>query len=499
MATGAGRAKRLTDGDPKQDALSRPIADALRSAIAASGLSIYAVAREAGIYSETVTGFFDRGGDLYLTTADKLFGVLGLKMARKSKVALNDPPGLPSDALRSAIAESGLGVRALAKEVGVQGRTIARFLDDDKGGLRLKTADKLFVVLGLKATRESRARRVAPKPTTADLSRPIADALRSAIVASGLSIQTLARQAGVNHMAIRRLVDRSGDMRLALAERIFGVLPLRVARKAEARSEESSSPTGQESRSIADALRSEIAERGLGVYVLARKIGLTAETTRRIMRLRRGVMLSSAETIFGFLGLVVISEPWARRPEPKPLADDPSQPLKDGVRAALVASGLSLYELDKRSGISSATICQFLNGKRNVNYLTLTKLANGVGLNLEPARLQVQPAGTTAAEPAEEGPTPWPTGNCPVSWAPDGSPVAGGHRKRVTTAQLRVIRALHDAGPRGLSGAELRVNSGRGGYRLILKTLAKDEHWASIIREAGGPRGRYRLAMPGFH
>ena len=183
----------------------------------------------------------------------------------------------------------------------------------------------------------------------------------------------------------------------------------------------------------------------------------------------------------------------ARRPEPRPPAANPLRPYLDRLKSAIADTGLSDYAVARRSGISRATITRFMYGDHNLNFMTAMELAECLMLDLGPAESQATPSDTTT--PDEVTP-PWPSGTCPIAWGADGSPIIRGNSKRATTAQLRVIRALYDAGPRGLSGDELKVHSGRGGYRLILKTLAKDEDWAAVIREAGGPRGRYRLAKP---
>lgn len=91
----------------------------------------------------------------------------------------------------------------------------------------------------------------------------------------------------------------------------------------------------------------------------------------------------------------------------------------------------------------------------------------------------------------------WPPGRCPVTIMPNGIVMISGKLKNTTNPQFRVIKALVDAGPSGLSGDELISSSGRQGFRNILKTLATDEDWSLRIRLAGLPHRRYRLAMPG--
>jgi len=420
---------------------------------------------------------------MHLASVDKLFAFLGLGVVRG-----DDPPQSPSDALRSAIDESGLGVQALAKAAGLDHSSIRGFVSR-RGDLQIASVDKLFAFLGLGVVR-GKTRRPEPKALSNDARSPIADALRSAIADRGPGVYKLARPSGIHDQTIGQFMHGRRDMMLASVDKLFAFLGLGVVRGDDP------------PQSPSDALRSAIAESGLNAPALAKACGLDHQAIRRFVSRRGDMYLSSVDKILGFLGVKVVRESKVRQPELKHLVNDPLRPLSGDLRSAIAKSGVGLYELFKRSGVSIPTIHRLIEG-RNISAITSSKLANALGLGMEPARLHDRMAEVaTSAEVSavgkiDEGPSPWPHGTCPISWAADGCPVVNGHRKKIRTTQLRVIRALFEAGPKGLSGEELETESGRGGYRNILDTLAKDEDWAAIIRKAGGPRGRYRLAIPG--
>lgn len=60
-----------------------PLSDYLRAAVAASGLSAYAVAQAAGVSTQVVSRWLKRDRDLTLATADKIAAGLGLSPAGK--------------------------------------------------------------------------------------------------------------------------------------------------------------------------------------------------------------------------------------------------------------------------------------------------------------------------------------------------------------------------------------------------------------------------------
>jgi hypothetical protein len=75
------------------------------------------------------------------------------------------------------------------------------------------------------------------------------------------------------------------------------------------------------------------------------------------------------------------------------------------------------------------------------------------------------------------------------------APLVLGKEKRILTApQYDVVKALLDAGDRGLTKDELENKSGHGDARKILKRLAnKDSDWGKVIQFARITGGGYRI------
>jgi hypothetical protein len=72
--------------------------------------------------------------------------------------------------------------------------------------------------------------------------------------------------------------------------------------------------------------------------------------------------------------------------------------------------------------------------------------------------------------------------------------VCGAEQDRLTAPQYDVVKALIEAGERGLSKDELDRNSKHGDARNILKRLAKSNSiWKDVIHFAGKTGGRYRI------
>jgi hypothetical protein len=78
---------------------------------------------------------------------------------------------------------------------------------------------------------------------------------------------------------------------------------------------------------------------------------------------------------------------------------------------------------------------------------------------------------------------------------PGDCPIVGGVQKRpLTLPQYEVVKAVLQAGERGLSKDELNRNSKHEDARKILKRLAdSDADWEAIIHFAGRAGGRYRI------
>jgi plasmid maintenance system antidote protein VapI len=510
MATASDHRPGPSPGsEPRDEPPTRPITDALLSAIADDDRSIYALGGESGVHHQRIRQFVNHKVDLTLATADKLFNVLALKVVREPKAILDVDPVRPiAEVFRAAIANYDQSIRALDRATGVDHQTIRQFVLCESDPY-LATADKLANVLALKVVREPKA------ILDVDPVRPITDALLSAIADDDRTIFALARTSGVHQTAIALFVRREADLFLATAEKLFNVLPLKVVRQLKA------SLDDHPVRPIADAIRAAIADDDRTIFALARTSGLFDQKIRMFVRSEADLKLATAEKLFNVLALKVVRQL-------KPPSIDFTQPSSDVLRSAIAGNDESIYALSRRSRVSSKTISRLLKG-RDLAYSTRIKLSYALGLELEPAKILARP---DAPPPSAAGPIPaprdsatiedksidraasisqveppngpkprptWPPGRCPVSFGADGSVIVAGQPKKVTIPQWKVIRALHDAGPAGLTGEELVEESGHTGYRHILDTLARDEDWRSRIRWAGDSHGRYRLAMPGYN
>lgn len=68
--------------------------------------------------------------------------------------------------------------------------------------------------------------------------------------------------------------------------------------------------------------------------------------------------------------------------------------LSDQLRQIIADSGLSRYEISKRSGVDEAALSRFANGKRGLTTETLDRLGPVLGLELSAGR----PAGVRQAK-----------------------------------------------------------------------------------------------------
>jgi hypothetical protein len=76
----------------------------------------------------------------------------------------------------------------------------------------------------------------------------------------------------------------------------------------------------------------------------------------------------------------------------------------------------------------------------------------------------------------------------------EGPVVLGKPKRKLTTAQYDVVKALLDAGETGLTKDKLVSNSRHEDARGVLKRLAKkDDDWQQVIDFAGETGGGYRL------
>lgn len=65
-----------------------------------------------------------------------------------------------------------------------------------------------------------------------------------------------------------------------------------------------------------------------------------------------------------------------------PRVNEPTVPLSDQLRAAVVASGRSRYSLSKETGIDQAVLSKFMAGKSGLSVASIDALAHALGLNL---------------------------------------------------------------------------------------------------------------------
>jgi hypothetical protein len=82
---------------------------------------------------------------------------------------------------------------------------------------------------------------------------------------------------------------------------------------------------------------------------------------------------------------------------------------------------------------------------------------------------------------------------------PGGQPVIDGESvETLTPIQYGVIKTLFDAGPKGLSLEQLQSKSKARRPELALLRIQKNSRWTKVVKMAGGPHKRYRLAPEVF-
>jgi DNA-binding phage protein/transcriptional regulator with XRE-family HTH domain len=279
-------------GDPETSDPTQTLSGGMRSALVADGRNFVAIARETGIHLSNIHRFA-HGGGLLLSTAEKLFVTLGLKLVRLDKTGGSEaevaaPPQPIADAIRTGIEVAGLSPGALARLTGVHDGTIRKFRLGGVG-LRLSAADKIAFEVGLKLVRPAEAEALQ----TCDPARPLSDRIRSAIEADDRGLNTIAREAGIHSEAIRKLIGEQGDVALSTAEKLFVTLGLKLVREPRVRPPKPKPPKAPppEKDPRLDELRAEIARRGITTYALARQSGVSHQT---IMNLNRGRNLRPA-------------------------------------------------------------------------------------------------------------------------------------------------------------------------------------------------------------
>jgi len=66
---------------------------------------------------------------------------------------------------------------------------------------------------------------------------------------------------------------------------------------------------------------------------------------------------------------------------PAALSDSLSEVLREAIRE----SGMTVYQIAKRAGISQIMVSRFISGERDIRLATADKLAQALGLKLVPA------------------------------------------------------------------------------------------------------------------
>jgi transcriptional regulator with XRE-family HTH domain len=185
-----------------------------------------------------------------------------------------------TEALLSAIAESGLSSHALGMASGVYPHSIREFRRG-VGGLSFASAVKLMGVFGIGLVPASNA-------TSDDPPRPIADVVRSAIEECGLNNWELARASGLDVSTISRFRqgERGSNSLLGTVDKLIGVVGLAVVREAKApwRVPKRPHPTLAPPLPFAVPLRSAIEESGHSNFELTKRSGLGNTTIRRFRR-----------------------------------------------------------------------------------------------------------------------------------------------------------------------------------------------------------------------
>ena len=143
--------------------------EVLRKAIAESGLSLYQIAKNTGVFSESLLRFRQGNQSLRLANADRLAACFGLGLATMPPSSLRKSALTLTDALRAAIEQSGITRYQIAKDTGLNQAVLCRFVHNEKS-LNLDSADKLAAYLGLRMTPDPEA--VPPTPTPENPARP---------------------------------------------------------------------------------------------------------------------------------------------------------------------------------------------------------------------------------------------------------------------------------------------------------------------------------------
>jgi ribosome-binding protein aMBF1 (putative translation factor) len=79
----------------------------------------------------------------------------------------------------------------------------------------------------------------------------------------------------------------------------------------------------------------------------------------------------------------------APKPTPTPATTD--NQLADRIRAAMLASGMTRYQLSQQTGIDQAVLGRFASGKRDLTLSTASRLVPALGLKLGATKTKRKP------------------------------------------------------------------------------------------------------------
>jgi transcriptional regulator with XRE-family HTH domain len=330
-------------------------ASVVRRAIRESPFSLAELGRRTGVNQQAISNFAHGHFGMLLATFEKLRHELGLEVTRT-----DDTKGSLDPRIR----------RRLSKLL----REVSGFVGG-QGGIDYVSFEKLCRDVGLRITRiDGRGGRVAasrhagrrPEPSR-EIQPDSASIIRRAILESGLSRVELERRTGVDLVVISRFLKDGGDIRLATFQMLSGVLGLKITRVGNPQA----TVDPRLHKHVAGLLRhvSRVVDgqggiSHMGFAKLCRKLGLRVtrtsversaahrrtEHTQRLLRRIRG---------------------------------------RDGasvVKRAILESGLSFTELERRTGITPTTFSRFVEGRGGIKLSTFQALSGLLGLTITPTR-----------------------------------------------------------------------------------------------------------------
>jgi transcriptional regulator with XRE-family HTH domain/ribosome-binding protein aMBF1 (putative translation factor) len=504
---------------------SQTLSEVVRSAMTRSKLSYHQIALASGVYANHMSRFVRHKCDMRIKQVEMIFGGLGLKPVLQSKTGPDDPhqtdaPQTFSDAIRSAMTRSKLSYHEIARRSGVYFGIVGRF-QRREGDIFVSTAEKLLEGIAQRVVLEPIARRPGPNPPVKDHPRPIADAIQSAIADRKLSIHSLGIEAGISHSIIRSFVRGDHDIKVKTAEKLVGPLAIEVILE---------SKTGPDDphQTLSEVIRSAIDGSGVTFHELAMKSGVHEYNIAKFQRREGDLTLKTAEKLFVILPLQVVQGAIAPRPERKP-----RHRIMDELLLAIKDSPISSNALAKRSGVSIQTVIKIRNGYDKLSPIISIKLANALGITLEPAELAMiqglpdaltssaagpisaprgsatikgasidQEATITQADPPTpfdrpREPSPWDDWDasvCPVQVREDGHLVVFGRVKRrlVSPVRIRMVSRIAARYPFGLGKIGLR-DFGKGARQAFYELKRLDADCDAAFQPAVSKGGLFKF------